>query len=195
MLYPAMATDLELLDAWAAGDKRAAKDLLERHFAALFRFFRNKVDDSVEDLVQDTMLACVKGRDRFRRDGSFRTYLFGTARHMLFGYYKKKRREVAIDFEVSSVVDLGPSPSEAKRRIPLDYQIVLELYHWEGLTGPQLAEVLEVSEAALRSRLHRAKLELRRQMEAVAVAPDVLESTSTNLDAGAESLRDEMSPR
>jgi RNA polymerase sigma factor (sigma-70 family) len=208
MLYPAMATDLELLDAWAAGDKRAAKDLLERHFAALFRFFRNKVDDSVEDLVQDTMLACVKGRDRFRRDGSFRTYLFGTARHMLFGYYKKKRREVAIDFEVSSVVDLGPSPSsvvaeraehrlllEAMRRIPLDYQIVLELYHWEGLTGPQLAEVLEVSEAALRSRLHRAKLELRRQMEAVAVAPDVLESTSTNLDAWAESLRDEMSPR
>ena len=208
MLASQMATDLELLDAWAAGDKRAAKELVERHFEGLFRFFRNKVAASAEDLVQDTLLACVQGRDRFRRDGSFRTYMFGVARNVLFGHYKKQRRGQPVDFEISSVIDLGPSPSsvvahraehrlllEALRRIPLDHQVILELYHWEGLTGPQLAEVLDSTEAARRSRLHRAKLELRRQLESISAAPEVLESTCTNLDAWAQSLREQLAQR
>jgi RNA polymerase sigma factor (sigma-70 family) len=201
-----MHSDFDLLDAWAAGDKQAAKELIDRHFAALFRFFRNKVDQGVEDLVQDTLLACIQARERFRREASFRTYLFATARNVLFGHYKKLRRtNERLDFLSVSAVDLGPSPSsvavhkaeqrlllEAIRRIPLDYQIVLELYHWEGLTGPQLAEVLELTEAALRSRLHRAKQELRRQMEALAESGEVLESTWMNLEEWARSLRDQV---
>jgi RNA polymerase sigma-70 factor (ECF subfamily) len=199
-----VATDFELLDAWAAGDKRAPRTLIERHFDALFRFFSGKVGDGVEDLVQDTLLACVQGRARFRREATFRTYLFHTARHVLFARFRKQRRDGApIDFEATSAMDLSPSPSsvaaakaeqrlllESLRKIPLDQQIVLELYYWEELTGPQLAEVLEITEAALRSRLHRAKQELRRQMEAIASSPEVLESTWSDLEGWARSLRD-----
>ena len=184
-------SDAALVEAWRGGDREAGKRLFSRHYAAIARFFRNKVGEAGPDLIQRTFLACLEGRERFRGQSSFRTYLFATARNLLFQHLKKQRRgQDAIDFESSSLLDLGPSPSsiaahkaehrlllEALRRIPVDYQIALELYHWEGLTGPQLAEVPSISEAALRSRLHRAKLELRRQMEAIAGSNEVLEST------------------
>ena len=199
-----MATDFELLDAWAEGDKKAARELVQRHFKPLFRFFSSKVAEGVEDLVQECMLACVQSRERFRRESTFRTYLFHTARHVLLGHFRKQRRS-PIDFETVSAVALSPSPSAivvrkaehrllltAIRHIPLEHQIVLELYYWEELTGPQLAEVLEITEPALRSRLHRAKQELRRQMEAVAASPEVLESTWTGLDGWARSLREQL---
>jgi RNA polymerase sigma factor (sigma-70 family) len=197
-------SDYELLDAWARGDQRAAKQLIDRHFDGVYRFFRNKLHDgSAEDLVQNTFLACIKSRDTFRRESSFRTFIFGTARNVLLYHFRQQRRAGdPIDPELVSAVDLAPGPStiavqldeqrvmlEALRALPLDYQIALELYHWEGLTGPELAEVLAISEAALRSRLHRAKLELRKQLERLATSGDLLESTLTKLDDWAAGLR------
>jgi RNA polymerase sigma factor (sigma-70 family) len=198
-------TDFELLDGWTRGDKAAAKQLIDRHFDAIYRFLRNKVgDDAVEDLVQDTFLACVQGRERFRREASFRTFLFATARNVLLYHLRKQRRAgEPFDPAVVSAIDLAPGPYsiiahndeqrlvlEALRALPLDYQVALELYYWEGLSGPELAEVLEISEPALRSRLHRAKLELRRQLERISSSGTVLESTQADLDAWAASLRD-----
>lgn len=199
-----MATDFELLDAWAAGDKRAAKQLIDRHFDAIFRFFRNKLGgENVDDLVQDTFVACIAARERFRRESSFRTFIFATARNVLLEHFRKRRRAGdPLDPELVSVIDLAAGPSsvvaqkaeqrlmlEALRALPLDYQIAIELYHWEGLTGPELAEVLGIGEAALRSRLHRAKLELRKQLERIGESDVVLASTLANLDAWAADLR------
>lgn len=202
-----MDSDFELLDAWAAGDQRAAKQLIDRHFESVYRFFRNKLHDgSAEDLVQSTFLACVKARDGFRRDSSFRTFIFGTARNLLLYHFRQRRRTGdPIDPDLLSAIDLAPSPSsiavqqdeqrlmlEGLRSLPLDHQIALELYHWEGLTGPELADVLGITEAALRSRLHRAKLELRKQLERLAQSPTLLESTLTKLDDWAAGLRGAM---
>lgn len=199
-----MVSDFELLDAWAVGDKRSAKQLIDRHFDAIFRFFRNKLGgENVDDLVQDTFLACIEARDRFRREASFRTFLFATARYVLLEHFRKRKRAGdPLDPEVVSVIDLAPGPStvaahkaeqrlmlEALRALPLDYQIALELYHWEELTGPELARVLGITEAALRSRLHRAKLELRKQLERIGDSDHVLQSTLASLDAWAADLR------
>jgi DNA-directed RNA polymerase specialized sigma24 family protein len=56
------ATDIELLEAWRGGDRRAGEQLFERHYAAVARFFRNKLEFGVDDLIQRTFLACVEGR-------------------------------------------------------------------------------------------------------------------------------------
>jgi RNA polymerase sigma factor (sigma-70 family) len=199
------AADTELLDAWAAGDTRAASELFDRYLPQLIRFFRNKVVDSADDLVQDTFVACVRGRDRFRRDSSFRTYLFATARNILMQHFRKRRGGVELDPDSQSVCDMGPSPTSilgqraehrlllsALRKIPLDHQIALELYHWEGLSGPELAEALGIGEPALRSRLHRAKLNLRETMATLAESPELLASTWANLDDWARGLRDQV---
>ena len=57
--------------------------LYRRYFDPLYRFFRAKAPDDYEDLIQNTMLECVRSRERFRGDAPFRAYLFGVARHRL----------------------------------------------------------------------------------------------------------------
>ena len=80
---PPPKSDIDLLDAWRAGDPRAGNELFNRHFDSVCRFFANKAGNEVDDLIQRTFLACVEGRDRFRGDASFRGYLFGVARNVL----------------------------------------------------------------------------------------------------------------
>ena len=198
--------DFELLDAWRHGDLSAGDALFNRHFAAIHRFFRNKVSDGLEDLVQQTFMALVEGRERFRNDSSLRTYLFGVANNVLRDHYRAQRKEPeALDFGKSSAVDAGAGPStvlgkrreerlllEALRRIPLDSQIILELYYWEEMSASMIAEVLDVPEGTVRGRVRRAKQLLREQLAKVAKSPQELETTMGNLDRWAAGLRRQM---
>jgi RNA polymerase sigma factor (sigma-70 family) len=196
------ATDLELLERWGAGERDAGGELFERYFDSLLRFFQNKVDQGVEDLVQQTLLACVEGRARFRGDATFRTYLFQTARYQLYAYFRSRHRRRELDFEVASVVDLHTSPTsalarkeehrcllEALRRIPLQYQIVLELRLWEDLSGAEMARILDLAEPTLRTRLRIATERLRAQMQEMTGCADVLGDPGEDFEGWATEVR------
>jgi RNA polymerase sigma-70 factor (ECF subfamily) len=194
--------DFELLDAWAGGDTQAARELLKRYTGPLYRFFERKVEGPIEDMVQDTLVACVQGRDRFRREAGFRAYVFGIARHVLYAQLRAKHRGVGeLDLESSCLREVGPTPSEivakkkeqqilleALRHLPVETQVLLELYHWQGLTAQELADVVGIGERAVRSRLHRAKDALRDAVERVAHSPALLESTWADFEGWAKSL-------
>lgn len=189
--------------AWRAGDRNAGNELFARYFSKVFRFFRNKVDRGVEDLVQRAFMACLEGRDRLRDDTSFRAYLFGVAHNLLRAHYRQQRvfaREEDIDGH--AIVDMGASPISilgdheeqrllltALRRLTLGDQTLLELYYWEQLTGPELALVLAVPENTARTRVRRARVRLEQELESLAAAPERLRSTVDNLDRWAASLR------
>jgi RNA polymerase sigma factor (sigma-70 family) len=198
-----MASDVELLRAWRAGDRRAGSELFARHFDTVRRFFATKVDAQVEDLVQRTFIACVEGRDRFRELASFRTYLFAIAHNVLRGYIRGKRRGAPADVEEVALVDLEASPTAkiaargrrrllvtALRHIPVEFQVILEMYYWEGVSGPELAAFLEVPLAAARSKLRRAKERLAAEMERLAPEARLLDTDSPDLDAWASDLHD-----
>jgi len=201
-----VATDLELLEAWREGDRRAGSELFERHFDSICRFFANKVDRDVDDLVQKTFAACVEGKERFRGHSSFRTYLFGVAHNVLRSTLRTRKRENArLDFGMTSVFDLGLSPTtllatgreqalmlQALRRIPVEHQLVLELYYWEDMEASELAEVLELPEGTVRSRIRRSKQLLEEQLRALADSDAVLTSTLSDLDSWARSLRQKL---
>lgn len=199
-----MTSDVELLRAWRAGDRRAGGELFARHFDRVRRFFENKVDAHVEDLVQRTFIACIEGRDRFREQSSFRTYLFGIAHNVLCAYIRDKQRggEV-VDLQVLSVVDLGASPTtrlaargerrllvEGLRQIPVEDQVILELYYWEDISGPELAVFLGVQLAAARSKLRRARGRLTEAIRRLREEARLVESGSPDLDAWAVELRE-----
>lgn len=173
-----MDPDLALLEAWRSGDKDAGNALFKRHLRRLYSFFSTKIDGPVEDLIQETFLGCVKGRDRFEGKSTFRTYLFAIARNVLYQQYAGRDRSP--DFTTASAVDLGASPSAALaergdralllgalRAIPLDFQVTLELAYWEGLKGEEIAEVLGVSPHTVRSRMSRGRTLVREQLEAM----------------------------
>lgn len=198
----ARKSDLDLFDAWARGDRHAAAELFERHFDAIDRFFRNKVVDVHDDLVQQTFAACIEGRDRFRRDSSFRTYLFAIANNVLRAHFRARRRENArLSFTEISACDIAPGPStlfrarreqqlllEALRQIPLDYQVVLELYYWEELAGSAIAEIVELPENTVRSRIRKGKQLLEKKMKILARNVDELNSTLEDLEQWARSI-------
>ena len=76
----------------------------------------------------------------------------------------------------------------ALRSIPLDLQIAIELHYWEGMSGRELAEVLEIPEGTVRSRLRRAQEALEAAMAVHAEDPESLASTRAELDKWAASL-------
>lgn len=205
-----MRSDAELLESWQDGDREAGNQLVDRHFDAITRFFRNKVcsDDDVAELVGQTFLGCTTGKDRFRGDASVRQYLYAIAQNVLRKYIRAryKRSHELLDFATVCVQELAPaslssivahkreaqSLVQALREIPVEDQVVLELMYFEGLSGSELASVLGVPEGTVRGRLARGKQRLRERVAVLlASAPQRPAVTPEQLDAWAASLRRE----
>jgi len=174
-------SDIDLINAWRQGDNSAGAKLWERYFKPVCNFFRNKLGDDVDDLVQQTFLACVENKEAFRGDATYRGYLFGIARNVLMDHLRARyRNNGQVPLEDMTLRDLGTSPSsraarserqalllDAMDRIPLDFRIALELTYDEGLSGKEVAEALGVNPNTVRSRVARAKAALREQLAAV----------------------------
>ncbi len=201
-------SDVELLQAWKAGDSAAGGALFERHFDAVARFFRNKVDGSIDDLVQKTFLGCVEGREGVRGDSGFRPYLFGVARNVLHNHWRGRVSGLRqVEFEDASVVQLGGSPSSAfardqgqltmlnaLRRIPLEAQVVLELCYWEQMTGVEVAAVLEIPVGTAKTRIRRARQLLQARLVDLAARRVPLHTTQTRLETWARGVRPAATP-
>lgn len=203
----AAKSDDALLLAWQGGDASSGEELVERYFDRLYRFFSTKLDGEADELVQATFLACVGAKDRFRREASFRTFLFSIAKNQLYAALRARVKAARLDFELSSIAELVTTPRaklvrhqeyerlvEAMRSLPLEQQTLLELHYWDELDMSELAEIFESPEVTIRSRLHRARKALReildKQREKVA-PPESLEA----LDQWARSLSQVRAPR
>lgn len=198
-----MVSDDDLLEAWRAGDKRSGKQLFERHYAAVDRFFRSKVGDDAGDLAQKTFLGCLEAVDRYRNEHNFRSWLFAIAYRQLCKHYRARASEQArFDFGTVTAHDLDPTPSsvmarsqedrlllEALRQIPIDMQVALELHYWEQLSDAEIARALELPLGTVKSRIRRARLLLGERLEALAGSPELLKSTLDNLEAWARQVR------
>lgn len=189
--------DAAAVAAWRAGDQAAGEALFDRHFDALYRFFRNKADDGVDDLIQQTFLAVMGSIERFRGESSFRSYLFAIARNELFAHWRKRgRRNAEVDVAEISLAELSTAQPgrvlarrreqqlllDALRTLPLDLQVALELVYWEDLTGPELAAALGVPEGTARSRIRRGKELLAERLAALAADPADAEASLRELE-------------
>ena len=194
-----------LLARWAEGDAAAGREVFQRHFEAVLRFFRNKAsEEDVEDLVQTTFANCLASASAFRGDASLRTYLLTIARHELYAHWRKRSKiSKELDIGSHSFEDLATSPSgvivahqervllaRALRSIPLDLQVALELHYWEELSGPELADILDVPEGTVRSRLRRGRELLAERLEQLAQGDaTLLNASAEDIDGWASSLK------
>jgi len=186
-----VATDLELLAGWRAGDTAAGDALVSRHWPGIARFFRAKIGDDGADLIAQTFLACVEHKDAI---DNVRAFLFAVARRRLADHLRERTRKPNIDLAGSSLADLAPGPATelARRergellhaglaRIPLDDQIALELSYFEAMSTREIADVLEIPENTVRSRLSRAREKLRAALAELAT-PDEAALVESQLD-------------
>ncbi len=206
-----VTTDIELLSAWTAGDERAGERLILYHYGAIERFFLSKAHDDASDLIQRTFLELLENRAKIEvraGDGrDVRRYLFGIARNILLEHLRRgPKRGECIDITARSVADLSPGADtwiamsqrsdqllEALRQIPLESQLILELYYWEDLRARELAELLGVPEGSVRTKIRRAKQQLER--ERLARSSRKLHETLSNLDSWARQVREHLGER
>ncbi len=145
---------------------------------------------------------CVESPERIPEGASVRAWLLGIARNLLLRHFRDQSREsramqresaVDRDARASASVRLAAREEQrlllrALRTLPLDLQIAIELYYWEQLTNDEIALVLGIPTGTVKSRLFRARSELRAAIAAIAPSPHVASTTLDALDAWARSL-------
>ncbi len=180
-------SDDHLLAAARAGDQHALETLLERHQAQVYRFGMKMCRDpeDAKDVLQETLLSMARSVRDFRGASSLSTWLYTIARSFCI---KKRRRskfapdeERSLDSDVTAeaqhLADPGRHPDEALAGKQVEmaleqaiaaleptYREVLLLRDAEGLTAPEVAEVLGLTPQAVKSRLHRARLLVRERI-------------------------------
>jgi RNA polymerase sigma-70 factor (ECF subfamily) len=176
-------TDEELVRLSAAGDRRAFEVLVGRHGDALFRYARRTCgsDRDGEDALQDGLLAAWRGARTFRGEASARTWLFQVVIHACRRGTRRRAGEPERHDRVDAAEALAADERPADERVAaaqqgaaleralaaLDAEAreVLLLRDVEGLSGDEAAAALGIGLAAMKSRLHRARLELKERVE------------------------------
>jgi RNA polymerase sigma-70 factor, ECF subfamily len=175
--------DATLLRAVRDGDAEALEALLARHEDRIFRFGMRmcRHEEDARDVVQETMLAVARSAERFRGDASFAGWLFSIARNACA---KNRRKRVGQPETLEPLDTAEPLPSESevpeqileRRRMeqaleaaiaslrPKHREVVL-LRDVEGLSAKEVAQATGSSVAAVKSRLHRARAELREMLQ------------------------------
>lgn len=183
-------TDASLLERARAGESRAFQGLVERHARRAYNVIFRMAGDAVvaEDLLQDALLKAYRSLPAFRGDSSFQTWLHRIAVNLTLNWLRKTRGRVVFEsldapVRVGSdelrreVPDWNDNPerhlaagevmSEVERAVAAlgdANRVVFTLREIEGLEYVEIARLLECTEEVVRTRLHRAKKQLRERL-------------------------------
>jgi RNA polymerase sigma-70 factor (ECF subfamily) len=200
--------DLDLVHASKKGDVAAFEQLVKRYDRRLLRISQNVTrnrEDS-EDAVQEALLKAFQNLEEFREDSQFSTWLIRITVNQSLMKLRKQRahKEVSLDEDFESggdalpvdVPDRAPNPEQlcwaSELRDILGRTVeelrpilrtVFVLRDVQGLSIAQTAQVLNLSQAAVKARLWRVRLHLRERLnryfdERTASAPEESAPTS-----------------
>ncbi len=195
-------SDDDLLAAARLGDADALEGLILRYQPRVLRFGVKMCGDPEDagDIAQETLLVMARSLREFRGEASVSTWLYTIARS--FCIKKRRRSKFAPAHEESlegledarrdGLADPAPGPEQtafgrevesalaaAIDALDPDQREVLVLRDIEGLTAPEVAQVIGLSVDAVKSRLHRARLAVRQR-----VAPVLGMSTDWPMSVG-----------
>lgn len=162
--------DRVLVDAARGGDVDAFAGLVRRHGAAAYRVaFRLLGSDAdAQDAVQDAFVQAWRSLARFRGESSVSTWLYRIVTNRCLNLIAARRPTGAVDAALASPAGQPPELVESRERfaavvagvsaLPGDQRAALVLRDFEGLSYEEIGQVLGVSVAAVKGRLHRARL-------------------------------------
>lgn len=170
-----------LLAAARGGDRSAIETLLARNEASIYRFGLRMCgnEDDAREVLQETLVAAFRNLPTFRGDAKLSTWLYQVARSYCIKSRRGWRPSLSSDGEHPEAdtvsPDAGPESAAHAREIgaalsaaigglSADHREVLVLRDVEGLSAEDAAEVLGIEVGALKSRLHRARMQLRSEL-------------------------------
>jgi RNA polymerase sigma-70 factor (ECF subfamily) len=172
-------SEIELVGRAARGDQTAFLLVYERHRAPVFRFACRLLGSRAlaEDVTQECFLSLMRKPQLFEPGrASLRSYLCGAARHIALRQLRLAAREAGDEIKQEPLVDpdggeplrrlLDEEAAEAVRRalatLPPLQREALMLFEYEGMSLVAIALATEVEVGVVKSRLHRARENLRR---------------------------------
>lgn len=161
-------TDSELVLASQRGETAAFGALIERYQGVVCAVTYSRTGDRSlsEDVAQETFIAAWRQLDRLRDSVKLRSWLCGIARNLARKARRRSDRETALDGELvaAGTPFTAVADAEAERvvrdalaNVPETYREVLVLFYGEGLTTREIADALELTEAAVHQRLSRGR--------------------------------------
>jgi RNA polymerase sigma-70 factor (ECF subfamily) len=181
-------TDLDLIEEFRRGRDESFEELIGRYSTKVHslaaRLTRNAED--AEEVLQDVFVTVYRKIAGFEGKSSFSSWLYRVTVNAAFMKLRKKRQDPAIPLEdileQAQMVPALKSPENtfvdaqtirlemlealeaAIRRLPDEYRPVFILRDVDGLTSKEVGRILELSVPAVKSRLHRSRLMLRRRL-------------------------------
>jgi len=176
------ASDAELARDALAGSEAAYRELVTRYATPavnfIFRFVRDRA--LAEDLAQEGFLRVYQRLNTFDPSRRFSSWFFQVLRNITIDYLRVNRlptssldelaeegnqgaavdRESASPEQVAGQRELAAAMSAALARIRPEYREVVVLRYQEGLTQPEIAEILGLPSGTVKTYLHRARKEL-----------------------------------
>ncbi|MBM3453332.1 MAG: RNA polymerase sigma factor [Bacteroidetes bacterium] len=172
-------SDEKLMLALSKGDKRAFDELYDRYAKALKGYFMRmlwKNESKSEDFVHDLFVKIIHNPESFDSNRSFKTWLYSVACNMCKNEYKKqevrKGTSTGIDqfysisdkgVDVLNEVQMSHFGSQFEKylaELKTEHQEVFSLRHMDDLSIKEIAEVLEINEGTVKSRLFYATKQL-----------------------------------
>lgn len=162
--------DNDLVARTLAGDTRSYEELVRRYerlvAKVLYPYARREI--SAEDLVQETFLKAYDKLSSFNPDYRFKTWLLAIANNLGIDTLRRRKEIVEFNGEIHGASSGGPEADaiNAERRagvrvameaLPETYQVPLMLRYDEEMSYAEIAEVLDLSIPAVKSRLFRAR--------------------------------------
>lgn len=173
--------------------------LYREHVDLVYRYAHRLCGEpeSAKDLVQETFLNAYRGLKDFRGDSRISTWLYTIASRACLRMRRKRKgapeRELSLEefvptsegeFRLQIAVD-GLTPEQALEnkelrealeqainKLPKKYRMALVLRDMEGLSAGETGAIMGLTERAVKSRLHRARLFVRRELSAGGIAQE-----------------------
>lgn len=183
--------DQKLVEALQRGEPGAVEALLDRYGGWIYRVARRLLNDprDVEEVTQDVLLTVVRKIQTFKGEAAFSSWLYRIAVNAAYQRLRAKRARPEVSLEpflpvfddegryIEPVVDwssklndpavAGETRAAIERslsRLPEEYRVVIQLHDVEELPNEEVAVTLGLTVAAVKSRVHRARLFLRQEL-------------------------------
>lgn len=168
--------DVSLLASVASGDMNSMKVLYQRHADAVQRFVHSRIRDHFEvaDIVHNTMLDVWRSAGRFEGRSSARSWILSIARNKMVDVIRKQARTELADPD-ETVPDESPNAEaviaaaqdaahvrECLEKLPSHQKSAVHLAFFEEMTYGEIAEVSDVPEGTIKTRIYHAKKLLMR---------------------------------
>lgn len=178
---PGQQSDRELVERVAGGDRAAVRLLFMRHHARVYRFVARQTGSEMmaDDIANEVFLELWRQAPAFQGRSEVSTWLLGIARFKALSALRKRREEAIDEDDAAAIPDTADTPEVAVMKddkatalrgmvnaLPEEHRTVIDLAYYHSKSVTEIAEILEIPVATVKTRMFYARKKLGEALQA-----------------------------